>query len=187
MSYIIIAVTGLNGSGKSTLATYLTQEKGFIHLNFRAFLVKRLKELNQAPSRENMRTLANELRQQHGAQYALDELLKEAHGASDHVVIESIRTVNEAAYLKEKGALIIATTAPAPIRYERVTTRKSETDAVSYEEFLEGEKRESESEDPDVQNLPKVVQMADYVVDNDDLESFKREIDTIVGEIIKTS
>lgn len=187
MSHTIIAVTGLNGSGKSTLARYLTEEKGFIHVSFRSFLVERLQQLNQAPTRENMRTLANELRHQHGAQYAIDELLKQAQGHDDNVVIESIRTVNEAQYLKEKGAVIIATTAPAEVRYERVTVRKSETDKVSYGEFLEGEKKESESEDPDVQNLPRVVEMADYLITNNDLDTFKRDIDSLLEDMQKTS
>lgn len=187
MSHIIIAVTGLNGSGKSTLARYLTEEKGFIHVSFRKFLVERLNELNQAPSRENMRTLANDLRQRHGAQYVIDKLLQKAQGSNSHVVIESIRTVNEVRYLKEKGAIIIATTAPSKIRYERIKERKSETDMVSYDEFTEGEQKESESENPDVQNLPRVVKMADYVVVNNDLEVFKQEINVLIDGIIKTS
>jgi len=187
MSHTIIAVTGLNGSGKSTLAQYLTEEKGFIHVSFRSFLVKHLTMRNQAPSRENMRTLANELRKEHGAGYAIDELLKEARGIDDNVVIESIRTVNEARYLKEKDALIIATIAPIETRYKRITQRQSETDSVSYQEFIDGEQKESESNNPDMQNLPKVVAMADYQVVNDTLETFKKDIDILLYEIIKTS
>ena len=78
MSHTIIAVTGLNGSGKSTLAAYLTEEKGFIHVSFRKFLIKRLEACGKEATRENMRTLANAFRQKHGARYAIDELLAEA-------------------------------------------------------------------------------------------------------------
>ena len=187
MSKTIIAITGLNGSGKSTVASYLRDEKGFIHLSFRDFIIEKLDELGLEFKRENMRVLANQLRKEHGADYVLEQMLNRAKDLDRDVVIESIRTVNEVKFLKEQGAVLLATTAPAELRYERIYERKSETDNVSFEEFLEGEQRESESSDPDIQNLPKVVALADYVLTNNEIEIFKQSVDQLIEDIKKTS
>jgi dephospho-CoA kinase len=167
------------------LASYLRDERGFIHLSFRDFLIERLDELGLEFKRENMRMLANKLRKEHGADYVLEQMFKRADDLKKDVVIESIRTLNEVSYLKHKGAIILATTAPAEIRYERIYKRQSETDNISYQEFLEDEKKESQSSDPDIQNLPQVVAQADYVIQNVDLNSFKRDIDSFLEEIKK--
>jgi dephospho-CoA kinase len=187
MKRIILGITGLNGSGKSTVAGYLKDHHGFKYFSVRSYILKELEKRNLEPIRENMRVIANEMRHQHGAGYFLQEIKKDIGEINDNVVIESIRTLNEARELRDLGVDLLAVTASPELRYQRVVKRKSETDQVSYEEFLEGERRESVSEDPNQQNLAKVGACADYTLVNDDIEQFYKDINTLIQEIQKKS
>lgn len=180
---IIIGITGLNGAGKSTVAQYLCTQQGFNHLSFRSYLVGKLQEMNRPENREEMRILANALRLEHGPHYVLQEVMSEAQKSSLPVVVESIRTVHEAQYLKEKNAYLLAVTAPLKQRYQRILERKSETDKVSFVEFKEAEERESSSDDIHVQNLTKVVAMADIILENSELELTKQTLHNIIQNI----
>ncbi len=181
----IIGITGLNGAGKSTLAEYLKDHKGFTHLSFRAFITKELEKRSLPPIRENMRSVANEIRMKHGSGYFFEQM-KEISDSSDvPIVIESLRTVNEVHHLKEIGGILIATTAPIEERYMRVVKRGSSTDMVSFDEFSDLEYKESISENPDIQNLPKVVAMADYQIENINLDDFLVKVDLVLQEILE--
>lgn len=180
---IIIGITGLNGAGKSTAADYLCSHLGFIHLSFRSYLIEQLRVQGKPQDREHMRILANQLRKEHGPEYVLQEVLKEAQSLKKSVVVESIRTVREAQYLKEHGALLLAITAPRDIRYQRVVERKSETDNVTLEEFILLEEKESSSDSIHVQNLPKVVAMADIMIENIALDDMKQNLEKVIGTI----
>ena len=52
-------------------------------------------------------------------------------------------------------------------RYERISLRKSETDHISFEQFLSDEEREFKSDDPNKQNLSRCIKLADYIFNND--------------------
>jgi dephospho-CoA kinase len=60
----------------------------------------------------------------------------------------------------------LAVDAKPEIRYQRIVKRASETDNISFDTFLENEKREMNSEDPNKQNLSKCIKMADHVINN---------------------
>lgn len=182
----IIAVTGLNGSGKSTIGTYLKETHGFMHFSFRDVLVEILRDRKMELNRENMRELANEIRREHGSSYLIEKMLVQAED-NQKIVIESIRTLDEVAYLKKIGAVVIGVSAPSLIRYERITERKTSTDKISYQEFLEAEKNESEGEDGSVQNLPRVLAEADYTIENVSLDDTKKSLDGILETITKAS
>lgn len=183
MKQIVVTVTGLNGSGKSTVAEYLKKVHGFHHISFREYMSEILTKQNLPLDRKHMRELANKLRREHGAEYVLDRMLLEA-SAEPKVIIESIRTTDEVAHLKNKHAYLIAVTAPSEIRYERISQRGTSTDSISYEEFIDDEKKESEGIDGSVQNLPKVLALADYLIDNQELEKTHLHLDMIIHEII---
>ena len=169
---LVIGITGTIGAGKGTIVNYLEKKKGFKHFSVRGFLVKEINKRKIPVSRDSMVFVGNDLRKKHGPGYIINKLYKEAAKYGVNSVIESIRTVGEVKALKQKkNFLLFAVDADAKIRYKRIQKRASETDRVSFKEFVEDNKKEMRSNDPAKQNLTKCIEMADYVFDNN--KSFK--------------
>jgi dephospho-CoA kinase len=100
-------------------------------------------------------------------------------------IIESIRTPGEITSLRGKGKFyLLAVDADPQIRYGRIRLRQSETDQISYETFLENESRESDSSDPNMQNLRQCISMADFVFENNGTkEELLRRVDEVLEKI----
>lgn len=182
---IILGITGTLGAGKGTVAGYLT-EKGFVHYSVRQFLTEEIIKRGMPVNRDSMVAVGNDLRKQHGSSYILDSLYARAEAEGKDAVIESIRTVGEVQELRKKGMLLLSVDADPQIRYSRVQFRKTETDNVSFELFMEHELRESEGDDPAKQNLRHTVKLADYHVTNDgSIDDLKMQVDAILDTIRK--
>ncbi|MBX9765573.1 AAA family ATPase [Patescibacteria group bacterium] len=182
---IILGITGTLGAGKGTVAEYL-KEKGFNHYSVRAFLTEEIVKRGMPVNRDSMVLVANELRVKNGPSYILDTLYERAEAAGADAVIESIRTVGEVEELRKKGMLLLSVDADPQIRYSRVQFRKTETDHISFETFMDHELRESEGDDPAKQNLRHTVKLADYHVTNDGtIDDLKMQVDTILATIRK--
>jgi len=165
---IIIGITGTLGAGKGTLVDYLVNQKGFIHYSVREYLIGQIIKQGLPVNRDSMTSVANRLRAQHSPAFIIEELYKEAALSGQNAVIESIRTPGEIEFLKKQGNFIlVAVDADPKIRYQRISLRASETDHVSYQTFIENEKREFSTDDPNKQNLGKCISMADLVLNND--------------------
>jgi dephospho-CoA kinase len=129
-----------------------------------------------------MVSVANELRAQHGASYIAEQLYEQAKLSWKNTIIESIRTVGEVEALKWKeNFYFFAIDADPQIRYERVVFRGSETDKISYEEFISNEQREMTNTDPTKQNVGKCMQLADHIFTNDwTLEELNEQIEEVL-------
>ena len=164
---IIFGITGTLGAGKGTIVEYLISKYNFEHYSVRAYLIERIEEKGLPVNRDSMVVVANELRASQSPSFIIDELYKKAVESGKNCIIESIRTPGEVDSLRKKENFwLIAVDADPKVRYERITARKSETDNVSFEAFVENEKREMTSVDPNKQNLSKCIEMADFVIDN---------------------
>ena len=178
---MIIGVTGTNGAGKGTLPEYLTERHNFTHYSARAFIVEEVGRRGLIVDRTSMNQTANDLRKNHGAEYVIKQLFERAKSTGGDAIIESVRALGEARYLKEQGAFVVAIDADRKIRYERITKRASETDKVSFEEFCAQEDREMAQEADYDMNVGGVMAMADYTLTNDGtLEELHDSIEEMV-------
>jgi dephospho-CoA kinase len=182
---IIIGITGTIGAGKGTLVEYLISRKGFIHYSVRSFLIEELTKRQMSVNRDTMTHLANELRKENSPSYIIDCLFMQAQQAGENAVIESIRTVGEIESLRRKGNFcLLAIDANPNIRYERIVRRCSETDHVTFEEFLQNEQREMIATDANKQNLAQCIALADYsLCNNGTIDELYKQLEEILTKI----
>jgi dephospho-CoA kinase len=185
----IIGITGTNAAGKGTVVDILKQDFGFKHLSVRDYLAKEVKKRNLEVNRNTLIETANNIRKNHSPSYIVEELYKEAEKLQKPVVIESIRTEGEVEALQKKpNFILIAVDADRKTRYERSLKRNSETDHLTYEEFIETEEKEMNSQDKGKQNLMKCIEMADIVIlNNGTIEDLREKVKTYLETIKSTT
>lgn len=163
---MIIGITGSFGAGKGCAADYLVREKGFTHFSARAFITEAVKARGLPVDRDTMTTVANELREKHGPTHIFKQLVEQAKAHGGDAVIESIRAVAEARYIKEQGGFVLGIDADPRVRYERAVKRGSETDHVSFDEWRAQEINESNPDDPTKQDIFGALKESDEVIMN---------------------
>lgn len=158
----LIGLTGTNGSGKGEAAAFFTQH-GFAYFSLSDLIREKLKEQNIEPSRDNLISMGNTMREQLGPDILARQVMKKI---THNSVIDSIRNPKEILYLKRiKNFILLAIDAPAAIRYERVKNRGRNESASSLQEFIEKEAQEMSSNSSH-QQLKQCMQMADVTITN---------------------
>lgn len=181
----ILGITGTLGAGKGTVVDYLVHEKGFKHYSVRVFLTREIQQRELDVNRDNMVMVANDLRAANSPAYIVEQLYEQALNLGVDCVIESIRSPGEVEALASKGNFfLLAVDADPKLRYERIKSRSSDTDHISYETFLQNEEREMNSSDPNKQNLQRCREMANFTLDNDgSIEDLHKKTEEILNEI----
>jgi dephospho-CoA kinase len=184
---LILGITGTLGAGKGTVVNFLVSGKGFIHFSVRQFLLEEIRRRKLPENRDSMVTVANSLRRENSPSYIVDVLYQKAAALQTNSIIESIRTPGEVISLRAKARFfLIAVDADPTLRYERIRKRNSETDRISFDTFIENEKREMEATDPDMQNIQRCMEMADFSLQNNgSVEELHRDMELILTNILK--
>jgi dephospho-CoA kinase len=182
---LIIGITGTLGAGKGTIVDYLVQKKGFVHFSVRAFIAEEINKRGMAVDRDSMVIVANDLRKNNSPSYITDCLYEKAMKTGKNSIIESIRTPGEVFSLRTKGRFyLLAIDADPEIRYKRISLRNSETDNISFKTFIENEKREMNSSDPNAQNIKKCMDLADFKLwNNGTPEQLNHQVEEVLKEI----
>lgn len=178
---MVVGLTGSFGAGKGFVADYLVHEKGFAHFSARSFIIKELERRGLQVNRDSVTTVANDLRATYGPTYIFEQLVQMAKAHGGDVVIESIRAVAEAIYIKEQGGVVLGIDADPKVRYERIVRRGSETDHVTFEEWRAQELRESNPDDPTKQDIFGALKLSDVIILNvSSISELKRKIDEFI-------
>ena len=181
-----IGITGTIGSGKGTVVEFL-KKKGFKHYSARTFIQKEVKKRGLSMNLENVTKTANDIRKKFGPAYIFKELLKIAEKEGGNFVIESLRNPGEIAALrKRKNFYVFAVDANFEERYERLKSRNSDLDDLSFEKFKEIEGGQMSSSDPNKQNLSKCMKAADYLfMNNGTVRELEAQVESVLDEILK--
>ncbi len=186
---IIIGITGTLSAGKGTIVDYLIKKKGFKHFSARAFLIQELEKRGLPTERDHIQMMGDTLRRERSLGYVIEELLKQAKSYGGNSVIESIRNVGEIQVLRKYGKksfFLFAVDADAKLRYERAVKRKSSTDNISFEKFLDQEQFESHPANPWNMDLPECIKKADHTFfNNGTKKELHKQIEKVLGYIKK--
>ena len=179
---MIIGITGTIGAGKGTIVEFL-KKKGFNHFSARSFINEEIVKRGLTINRDNMVLVANDMRAKHSPSYVAEELFLRAQKKGRDSILESLRTPGEIDKLREeKDFILFAVDANQKIRFQRVKQRNDiQSDDVDFQKFVEQEKKEMNSTDPNKQNLSKCIQMADYIFINDgSIEELEKQVNEVL-------
>ncbi len=180
---MLVGITGTNGAGKGAVVEYLVGVKGFSRYSGRAVILEAIEEQHLETKRGVMRKVANELRREHGPAYIMERIYEMAKDETN-AVLESVRTIAEAEFLKSKGAKLIAVDAKKETRYERVRDMSHDAAPFTFEDFTLMEDREMSSSQPWDMNVFGVMQLADARIDNDGtLEELHASVDDVLAKL----
>jgi dCMP deaminase len=181
---MLIGLTGRNASGKGEVARYL-QKKSFYYYSLSDVIRDEIRTRGDQPTRDRLIVVGNELRQRYGAQVLAERVLAKIED-DKHYIIDSIRNPFEVeAFRAAKHFKLIRVEAPPELRFQRIVSRRRESDPQTLEDFVELENREAEGDDTS-QNLVKVELMADHAIFNDGpIEKLYPQIDELLLRLLK--
>lgn len=136
MAHRLVCITGLVGAGKSVVSDYFVSRGHYLFFRFGQLVLDEVKNRGLPPSEALERHIREEIRHKYGmAAMAtlnldqLDRLLRQ-----DNVIADGLYSFEEYQVLKHHFGhqlVVIAVYAPPPLRYLRVSRRKSGPEDVN--------------------------------------------------------
>lgn len=179
----IIAIVGMCGSGKSIASSFF-EDLGWKKVYFGGITLKKMEEENIEINPENEKIMREKLREIYGmGAYAILSIPDiEEYYKNGNVIIDGLYSWDELKILKEKfgeDLKVLAIICDKDVRYERLTKRDYRP--LNNEEA----KRRDISE---IENLAKggpIVYADYYILNNNDMDSYIRDLERIYKEIIE--
>lgn len=182
---MLLGITGFNAAGKDTLAEFL-ERKGFVRKSLSDEIRKEIAVRGLVSTRDTLIQIGNELRTREGSAVLAKRTLAGIDPSTNYSFI-SIRNPAEVEELKKiKGFSLIFVDADIHKRFERAQKRKKESEKANqtFDQFKEIEAREYTSTDPAAQQLLKVKEMADFVIQNDgNPEDFYKQVEGFLDKL----
>lgn len=175
---IVIGLVGENGAGKETFSNFLsevTQGKKVARVGFSDFLKKTLDLWGIPPTRYNLQEISIIMRRSFGEDIVpkgMKPFIEKTR--ADIIILDGVRWMVDVDLIRSfpKNSLIYIT-APKKVRFERLKKRRQKVgeDQMSYKDFLDSEKRETEV------MIPKIGKLSDFKIENSGtLQEFKSEV-----------
>ena len=182
--FMVIGVTGEPSSGKDTFAKYI-EEKGFRHISSGDYLRSQAEKLGIPLDRGSIQRFAINKRKEKGPQYPTDEFIDEI---KENTVVSGFRNMSESNLIKSRfkeNYILVGITALPETRFERMKKRGRIGDNITFGRFLEEQEIDRSIKGEGVQETDKVIENADYKIDNSGSEEeFKAKVDEWFKNII---
>jgi dCMP deaminase len=181
---MIIGLTGKNGSGKTAVCEYL-KSRGFVYQSLSDEIREEIQRRGRAIDRDTLIEVGNELRTEFGPGI-LAERIAGALENDQNYVIDSIRNPSEVDVFRRRSDFtLIGLESDPKKRFQRSKERGRENAAQTFEQFLEEESRELDSDDPVRQQLNATQRSADLIVTNNGtLEGLHRRLDELLPPLM---
>jgi dCMP deaminase len=184
---MIIGLTGKNAAGKGEVAAYL-KDKSFYYYSLSDVIRDELDSRGIPVTRDSLIATGNELRSTFGSDILARRILEKLDPNRNYV-IDSIRNPAEALALrKSKRFVLLNIDAPADVRFERIKTRKRESDPQTLDEFQAKEEAEKKNLAAYMQSIEDVQALADQTIINDgSLEDLHHKVQEVVSRVLRSS
>ena len=167
-------LTGRNASGKTTVVEWLV-ENGYDSASCSDSIRTHLRNQGMDINRDNLIAGGRDLRAAHGPGI-LAEMLRDAHGDTANLVIDSIRTPAEVEALRQRPDFrLIEVHASREVRWNRLQSRGRDGDPLDWDTFVAQEEAELVAADDSGQALDATAELADIVIINDENTKVLRE------------
>lgn len=185
---LLVGIVGQPLAGKDLAAAGLQVRHGFLEVSSSDRLREHMRSLGlDELDRMKMNVESTRLRHHHGADFLVRWILDE-HPDTLRLSISGLRLVEEVNMLRRHGGILIAVGASQEIRFQRLKLRNRPGDDITWEQFLEIERIESDSNDSLKHNVNAVMALADYKIQNDGtVDEFNRAFDALIEQLILKS
>jgi len=180
---MIIGLTGRNASGKGEVAEFL-KTQGFIIYSLSDVIRDEIRKGGEEVTRDKLIETGRQLRLTQGTGYLARMILGKLEFGQNYV-IDSIRNPVEVEVLRTDCKFsLLAVTASAEIRFERICSRGRESDPRTLEEFNALEEAEASNTRDEGQKLLETEALADYTIENNDgIDALQQSVGGLFQEL----
>ncbi len=187
---MFIGITGLNCSGKDTVAEIL-EDKGFVKRSLSDEIRKEMKVRNiPLTDRDAMIKTGNDLRKAYGSGILAKRLLASVDATKNYSFV-SIRNPDEVRELKQHPQFFLVFLESDPkIRFQRLLERDKTGSGQwgktpkTFEEFQAEQEKELAHQDSTGQQLLKVREMANIIIENNGpIEELRQKLDDFLDKL----
>lgn len=175
----VIAIVGKIGVGKDEAAKYLSTKLNWPIFQISSPLKEEVKKRGLELNRENIQKIGIEFAQKYGDDYIARLALE---SCDKNLVVSGPRQLGQIEYFKKNSRFImIHINADDQLRFQRVTDRKSVSEATTLKSFIRDE-REKDVSGP-VQRVEDCIKLADWeVTNNATLDKLFGQLDEIIAK-----